>query len=196
MPITRSFLQSLDQTSAYYVFCHAAWRRSRGKKEATVPYGGILNPELALDLAATIVQKISRVEEMNDQGLALLERGKDYYSANENELCLMIHYIIESADDPETAKKCLLGMLDIPPGAALELSAATSQEYLSQFREQLVKERKSDGPLERKIVRAINSGATPTMLEEIYRSRGGLVTKDGMFIVVTICDTRGITYEF
>ena len=196
MPISRTFLQSLDPASAYYVFCHAAWRRSRGKKEASVPYGGIQNPELALDLAATIVLKISRVEEMNEQGLTLLKDGKDYYKANENELCLMIHHIVEDADDAETAKKCLIGMLDIPPSAALEMSTMSREDYLQQFRKKFAEERAGDSPLERKIVRAVRSGATEVMLEEIYRSRGGLVTKDGMFITVVIRDTRGTIYEF
>lgn len=196
MPISRSFLQTLDKRSAQYVYCHAAWRRSRGKKEATEPYGGILNPELALDLAMTVMVKLSRVEDMNEQGLALLESGKNYSSASEEELCLMVHYLVEEADDPLAAKKLLCGMLEVPTDAILEVVSSTADEYLVEFRESLVIPRETDKALERKIVSAMSNGVTATTLREIFRSRGGLCTKDGAFISVLIGKKGGAIYNF
>jgi hypothetical protein len=42
--------------SAEYVIGHALWRNSRGKRNPSVPFNGIKNPRIALDLAIYMVQ--------------------------------------------------------------------------------------------------------------------------------------------
>lgn len=194
MPITRSYLNELDRSSAYYVLCHAAWRRSRGKKISSATYGGIRNPVIALDLAVSVVSKIARVEEMNEEGKALLESGMTYANADTNEIALMVHYLTESSEDVEAVYKSLLGMLEVPT-KCLVVWCSPPEDYLADFNQEVVKT-KEQSRLARKIAAAINSGASAAMIAEIFRSRGGLVIGNGSFVSVDIVDRHGATLTF
>lgn len=196
MKVTRSMLRSLSPVSAQYVVLHAKWRKSRGKKLPSASYGNIRNPELALDLARSVIQRLGKVDEYDNHGRELLEWGLNYYTASPDDLCLMLHYLIRDAVDGEMAGKCVIGMLDIPASAEFSLATLSPKDFLERFSEELSFEDNGISPCERKLLKAIKQGINETILHEFYLTHGGLMLKDGTFVSIRLRDKHGDSYEF
>lgn len=191
MPITRGFLRITTPDSAYYVVMHSCWRKKRGKKNSSCSYGRITNPDIAIALAASLFEKLVYIDNVVDAGRDFLCDGRTYHDTVGDELGAMIRCVTEECADPKVLLASLTCMIDIPHQAIDLLAFTESDESYMEYMAWLAQVSTKSSGFEKKLLEAAHKGMTPSMLLEMRRAHGGLVTKDGTIARLQLRDRYG-----